>query len=169
MEKRLLLFFAITFVIVSLWARLFGPPPPAEMPAELPAAMPETGIASQAPRDEEKTPLPRGEPLTGRRDPSFDSPGTGLQPGPEVAARAADRQRTITVETPLYRIALNNRGAIVESVRLEDYKDKYGNSYEIVGETAKNTLNIMPLGLELASPAMTEIVAAALFDSEAPG
>ena len=173
MEKRLLLFFAITFVIVSLWARLFGPPPPVETPAELPAATPETGTASQAPRAEEATPLPREELLTERKAPPSESPGMGLLVGsesrPEAAAKAADRQRTITVETPLYRMALNNRGAVVESVLLTDYKGKNGDSYEIVGKTAKDTLNIFPLGLELDSPAMTELVTAALFDSEAPG
>ena len=96
MEKRLLLFFGVTFVLVSLWPRIFPAPRPPE-PFEPPAAVEDA-------RDVE----PGGNAPA--LDASAPSPGTEDVEAIEAAAAAAvDKgaevaavsERTVVVETSM--------------------------------------------------------------------
>ena len=141
MEKRLLLFFAVTFMLVSLWPRLFPPPTPPEPP---PGAEAATDVEPRAPAES-------------------DTPGTAAtmdeEPEPpeepedeEVNARAASSERTLVIETSLYDMELTNRGGRMMSFKLREFQDSAGRPYEMVSRTAAKQLNIRLPTLEKIIP-----------------
>ncbi|MGH9319614.1 MAG: membrane protein insertase YidC [Vicinamibacteria bacterium] len=153
MEKRLLLFFAVTFLLVSLWPRLFPPPTPDPLP----------GAAADV------------------TEPSTPAEGTGdIAPAPDESAsvaeeipqaedrRAAEREEVVVVETDVYRLELSNRGARILSARLKDHQDDHGRPYELVSRAAAEHTGSYPLDLRLETAAKTEEVQTALFQVTSP-
>ena len=160
MEKRLLLFFGVTFVLVSLWPRIFPAPRPPE-PFEPPAAVEDA-------RDVE----PGGNaPALDASAPSLgteDVEAAAAVAGDQVAEVAATSERTVVVETSLYEMKLTNRGARILSFMLQEYRDKEGRPYEMVGQNAAAQLNIRPLDVRLEDSRQTAAVKKALFEVDAP-
>src|SRR5262245_26473472 len=116
MEKRLLLFFAVTFLLVSLWPRLFPPPAP-PLPSESPVAA-----------DLAEPPAPETELA-----PTTDEPVPESTTAPDtLEVRSAAREETVVVETDVYRLTFSNRGAHLVSARLKSFEDANGEPYELV-------------------------------------
>ncbi len=159
MEKRLLLFFGVTFVLVSLWPRIFPVPRPPE-PLEPPAAVEDV-------RDVE----PGGNAPA--LDANAPSPETAVV---EAAAAAVDKvaeiaaasERTVVVETSKYEMKLTNRGARLLSFMLQEYRNKEDRPYEMVGQNASAQLNIRPLDVLLEDSRQTAAARKALFEVDAP-
>jgi YidC/Oxa1 family membrane protein insertase len=114
MERRLLLVFALTFLVIILFQPLLKKylPQPAAPPAQT------------------QTPVP-----------STAQPSTGTQseiPAPRQAAgkQAASEMET-TVENDLYRITFTNRGGRVKSWILKQYHDDHGKPLELVSTAAE--------------------------------
>jgi YidC/Oxa1 family membrane protein insertase len=142
MEKRLLLFFAVTFLIVYTWPRLFPPPePPAPAPASATSELPEpVAAAGESPE------LPEGPPDT------------------TAVRRAAENEEQIVIETEVLRLQFSNRGARLESARLVGYRDSRGEAYELVDTEAAKYLGVYPLSVKVESAARSEALASALFE-----
>ena len=163
MEKRLLLFFGVTFVLVSLWPRIFPPPQPLE-PLEPPPSMEdvrEVEPVGNAPLDV-STPSPETE-----------SPAAAAAPAPapeddKAAEVAAASERTVVVETSKYEMKLTNRGARLLSFMLQEYRDTEGRPYEMLGQSASAQLNIRPLDVRLEDSGQTAAAIRALFEVDAP-
>ena len=112
MERRLLLVFALTFVVILLFQPLlkkYGPQPPAPKPE----------AQSQNPQ------VPQNQPPA--------PPATSAAPGTSasrknVAAAATKKQAEgeaeAVIENDLYKITFSNRGGRVKSWVLKKYKDK---------------------------------------------
>jgi YidC/Oxa1 family membrane protein insertase len=128
MERRLLLVFALTFLVIMLFQPIlkkYGPQPPEpkpetaqSTPAQNPAQppMPATSaIVNPAPADKK----------SGRKNP----------PPIPVSRQAASESETV-VENGLYRIVFTNRGGRVKSWVLKKWDDDKGNPLELVNAAA---------------------------------
>lgn len=169
MEKRLLLFFGVTFVLVSLWPRIFPSPPPLE-PSEPPGVV--EGVRDVARDSSTSAPdvsatLPRGRKT---EDPAADANDTvAVAVGVDnVAEVAAGSERTVVVETSMYEMKLTNRGARMLSFMLQEYRDNDGQPYEMLGQNASEQLNIRPLDVRLEDSRQTAAARDALFEVDAP-
>jgi YidC/Oxa1 family membrane protein insertase len=113
MERRLLLVFALTFLVIILFQPLlkkYMPQPVAPAPerpaAAQPASQEAAAAASQA-----------------------SAPATG-------ASRQAAAEAETVVENDLYRVTFTNRGGLVKSWVLKTYFDEHGKPLELVSNAA---------------------------------
>jgi len=120
MEKRLLLVFALTFVVVLLFQPILKKYFPQ------PASTPQTQQAPTA---------------SGTSQTPSNSPGTSPAPAPPVAAipqgtkQAASESETV-IENDLYKIRFTNKGGQVTSWILKKYTDDKGGPLELVNTAA---------------------------------
>jgi YidC/Oxa1 family membrane protein insertase len=113
-EKRLLLVFALTFVVILLFQPLlkkYLPQPPVSSSQNQPAA-----------------PMPAGQTTVAPAQPSGSSK-------PE-AIKQANAETEIVVENDLYRITFTNRGGQVKSWVLKMYDDDRGKPLDLVNNAA---------------------------------
>jgi YidC/Oxa1 family membrane protein insertase len=115
MERRLLLVFALTFLVIILFQPLMkkylpqSTAPAAETPAApQPSTPAATSLASQV-----------------------SIPATG-------ASKQASAEAETVVENDLYRVTFTNRGGLVKSWILKTYFDEHGNPLELVSKAAEN-------------------------------
>ena len=122
MERRLLLVFALTFLVIMLFQPIlkkYMPQPPAKSPA--------TEQAAQTPV---QPPMPGGAAAT--------SAGSGRgSTNPAAPAQKASSEAETVVENDLYRIVFTNRGAQVKSWVLKKYTDDHDKPLELVNGAAE--------------------------------
>jgi YidC/Oxa1 family membrane protein insertase len=125
MERRLLLVFALTFVVILLFQPLlkkYGPQPPAPKPE---------AAQSQSPQvPQNQPPVP---PATSA------APGTSASRKNVAAAtkKQAEGEAETVIENDLYKITFSNRGGRVKSWVLKKYKDKpNGSPLDLVNAAA---------------------------------
>jgi YidC/Oxa1 family membrane protein insertase len=115
MERRLLLVFALTFLVIILFQPLmkkYLPQSTAPAPEAPAAAQPSTqAVTSLAPQ--------------------VSVPATG-------ASKQASAEAETVVENDLYRVTFTNRGGLVKSWILKTYFDEHGNPLELVSKAAEN-------------------------------
>jgi YidC/Oxa1 family membrane protein insertase len=157
MEKRILMAFALSFLVFTLYLRFFSPPP--RQPVE-----PPDGTGGRVEDIQPPTEIP--PPPTAPAPQASVEPPEAEPPTGEV--RHDTMERTIEVDTPLYHAVLVNRGARLKSFVLKTYTDEAGNPFEMVPIEASEALGIHPLSLELQDPAVTAEVANALFEASRP-
>ncbi len=112
-EKRILLAFLLTYLLIVA-VRWLSPPPPAK---PIPAA---PTLASQP----SPTPTATSTPELGGSGPAA--------PAPSPLSLADERERRLEVRTPVFSVALTNRGARLISWKLLAYKDAAGDPEEMV-------------------------------------
>ncbi len=110
MEKRLLLVFALVFVVIMLLQPVLSR---FYKPAQAPAPT-QTAPAQPAPTAPQAAPSARA-----------------ATPPPAIVKGASSETETV-IENDLYRITFTNRGALVKSWILKQYKDDKGNPLELV-------------------------------------
>jgi YidC/Oxa1 family membrane protein insertase len=113
MERRLLLVFALTFLVIILFQPLLKKYMP-----QAPAA-PETPVAAQ----------PSSPPIAAMA-PQVPVPATG-------AGKQAAAETETVVENDLYRVTFTNRGGLVKSWVLKTYFDEHGKPLELVSKAAE--------------------------------
>ena len=118
MEKRLLLAFVLMGAVLFLTPYLYRnvtPTQPAPKPAasktETPAAQPAKPEAAEAAEKASPAPAP-------------------------VAPVTAEEEQLFTIDTDIYSLTLSNRGGVVRSWTLKDYKDSAGKPLELVNTAA---------------------------------
>jgi len=119
MERRLLLVFALTFLVIVLFQPIlkrYLPQPSQPAPAQ---------VQNQTP--------PQPPPASNR--PQVSQPTTGAV-SEKVAARQASSESQTVIENELYRITFTNRGAQVTSWILKKFDDDHGKPLEIVNNAA---------------------------------
>ena len=113
MERRLLLVFALTFLVIILFQPLLKKYlPQSATPA------PEPPVAAQ----------PAGQTAAAAAPPS-SAPATG-------ASKQASAEAETVVENDLYRVTFTNRGGLVKSWVLKTYFDEHGKPLELVSSAA---------------------------------
>ena len=123
MERRLLIVFALTFLVIMLFQPLlkkYGPQPPAKPPTSQ-AALNQAQLASETPAQ-----LPTPTP---------PSPSTAAKPPAMAPLQAAAESETV-IENDVYRIVFTNRGGRVTSWVLKQYTDDKGGQLELVNTAA---------------------------------
>ncbi len=117
MEKRLLLVFAITFLIILISQPLlkkYGPQTPETKPP-----------AQSQSQDQPVNPAPQAA-----------ASATTTPPVPVQGAKQASAEAETVVENDLYKIRFTNRGGQVKSWVLKKFKDDKGQPLELVNSTA---------------------------------
>jgi YidC/Oxa1 family membrane protein insertase len=109
-ELRILVASLLSMAVILLWAKFFGPKPPVNPPqGNQPAQVSTATPGNPAPAN---TPSPAATPATISAATTQAAPPT-----------ADSQERTIVVENALYRVEFSNRGAVVKSWQLKNYKD----------------------------------------------
>jgi len=114
MERRLLLVFALTFLVIILFQPLlkkYLPQPPAS-PAQNQTAV--QAPAQSAAVTQPQVPAPTGGP-----------------------GKKAESEAETVIENDLYRITFTNRGGLVKSWVLKKYDDEHGKPQEVVSKAAE--------------------------------
>ena len=116
MERRLLLVFALTFLVIILFQPLLKK----YMPQTATPA-PETPAAAQ-PSAQPTAPSPAA--------PQVQVPAKG-------ASKQAAAEAETVIENDLYRVTFTNRGGLVKSWILKTYFDEHGQPLELVSKAAE--------------------------------
>jgi YidC/Oxa1 family membrane protein insertase len=125
MERRLLIVFALTFLVIMLFQPLlkkYGPQPPAKQ--ESSAGQPGAAVPTQ---NSEHNSLQQ-------RTADFVPPG--IKVAPESSPLQAASETETVVENDVYRIVFTNRGGRVKSWVLKKYTDDKGGQLELVNAAA---------------------------------
>ncbi|MGB9204531.1 MAG: membrane protein insertase YidC [Terriglobales bacterium] len=122
MERRLLLVFALTFLIIMLFQPLlkkYGPQPPVKPESPPAVAQNQAQLPSQSPA-----------PPPAQTSTEHGAAGTKVAP-----VEATSESETV-VENDVYRIVFTNRGGRVKSWVLKKYTDDKGGQLELVNRAA---------------------------------
>lgn len=147
-EQRAGLALLLMVVVLMLWSRLYKPAVPPKPPETKPPA---AAVQSQQPVSASAAAsLPEPKEQSARAH-------TKKHPAPTQPAlpvKEASSEQTITVEGPLYRVELSNRGGVVHSWKLAKYKDNETppKPLELVNAAASRQLRAWPLSIRLADP-----------------
>jgi YidC/Oxa1 family membrane protein insertase len=111
-ELRILVASLLSFGVIILWAKFFGPKPPVQpMQANRPA---QTAPATPGPTTSPAANSSHATPV-----PATIAPATATS----VTVKNDSQERTVVVENSLYRVEISNHGAVVKSWQLKHYKD----------------------------------------------
>jgi len=119
MERKLLLIFALTFLVIIIFQPLlkkYGPQPPPAKPE----------ISQTAPQQNQAQ----------ATAPTGVAPAPQKTAPPPVVSRQASSETETVIENSLYRIVFTNRGGQVKSWVLKKYTDEKGNPLELVNALA---------------------------------
>jgi len=158
MERKLLVVFALTFLVIILFQPLlkkYGPQPPAKPESSQAAGQNQAQLPSQTP-----TQLP-----------TQVSTATGAARGKTAAAsaplQAASESETV-IENDVYRIVFTNRGGRVKSWVLKKYTDDKGGPLELVNNVAAEKIGY-PLTLWTYDETLRNKVNSALYVATSTG
>ncbi len=118
MERKLLVVFALTFLVIMLFQPLlkkYGPQPPAKQESSQAAVQNQAQIPSQLPP----------QPATANRP-------AGVKAAAASAPLQATSESETVIENDVYRIVFTNRGGRVKSWVLKKYTDDKGGQLELV-------------------------------------
>ena len=164
MEKRILLAFALSFVVLFAFSRFSGPPPPVELPnnevSVPPSEAPDVSRASGAASEATPVREARVLPPAALEESNLFEPTPGSQPEIE-----AQRSEELTLETGLYYAVFSNEGGALRSLRLRDYEGAEGEPLELINQEAGASLG-WPLSLATGDAATDEVIRNALFVAE---
>src|SRR5580765_5227746 len=129
MEKRLLLAAALSIVVLLVWDAISPKPPK-------PAPVSQTPAAAMVP-----------PPASVSSSPAPLAPGAPPPPAPpavDVVPVAAASETTVTIERPLYRAVIDNRGGVLTSFVLKRYDDDSGHPLDMVhrGDAPERPLSL---------------------------
>jgi YidC/Oxa1 family membrane protein insertase len=151
-ETRSLLAAVLCLVVIAAWSLIYKPPqpaPPNPNPAPINQVAPSSGLASAA------------------------NSKTGVKPsaaGPSTV-RAASEERSIVVQSDLYRVEISNHGGVVRSWQLNQFTD--GNNppraLDLVHADVAQQSNSWPLSVALDDPEQETTVNNALFEMTTSG
>jgi YidC/Oxa1 family membrane protein insertase len=146
MERRLLIAFALSFLVIMLSRSLWEP-------RKSSAPLPQSQGTQKGVVKEEKAP-----------------PAANVVPAGEGASenKRADTEKLVQVETDLYQLTLSNKEGVVKSWVLKKYRDSNGKPLDLIDEQ-KAKLFGFPLGLRIdREEEASKSLARALFVAEPP-
>jgi YidC/Oxa1 family membrane protein insertase len=126
MERRLLVVFALTFLVIMLFQPLlkkYGPQPPAKPESSQAAVQKQAQATSQTPTQ---------PPTQAQGSTSNATAGVKAASAPVLAVSEAET----VIENDVYRIVFTNRGGRVKSWVLKKYTDDKGGQLELVNAAA---------------------------------
>ncbi len=146
-ERRALLAFVLSIIILLVWSRFYKPPAPAPQPV---------------PSQQMSHP---GQPVIPSAPPAASSTAPAASAAPAAGAKAADKEATYIVESALYRVEFSNRGAVVQSWQLKKYSDdqKPPHVLDLVNAQTSKQLGTWPFSLVLDDPQLQDMANSALY------
>jgi YidC/Oxa1 family membrane protein insertase len=166
LQKRLILVFAITFVIILATQpllRKFAP----QLASQDDKKTEQT--QSQSAANPSATPGAAGTPAaSGAPGPSGAAASSQPQAAAPVVAKQAAAESSIVVENDLYKITFTNRGALVKSWILKKYNDNSGKPLELVNRYGAEKAGY-PLSLFTYDQTLREQLNSALYVTDATG
>ena len=111
-ELRILVASLLSMGVILVWAKYFGPKPPAQLPQT-------NRPVQSAPATPGPAASPAVTPAQAPAKTAAISPATPIS----VTPKSASQESTIVIENSLYRVEITNRGAVVKSWQLKNYKD----------------------------------------------
>ena len=148
-EMRILLAFALSFVILIISRPLLVRQTPPDPTTDQPSAKVTDSQASESSAE-----------MSGESEPA----GSAVP----VAPIAGEAEERISIEGDSYRVVLSTRGAAVKSWTLKNYKDEQGGPLELVSSEAAQRYGD-PLSIWAAEEAVSKEVNTALFVPSATG
>jgi YidC/Oxa1 family membrane protein insertase len=145
MERKLLLVFALTFLVIMLFQpllRKYLPQPPAQPAQNAPVQQAQPSQASAAPE-------------------SMTAPAT-------TATKQATAETETVIENGVYRIVFTNRGAQVKSWILKKYTDDFGKPLDLVNQGPSAKFGY-PLSLWAYDPNLRNKLNSVLYVASASG
>src|SRR5262245_54495913 len=127
MEKRVILAFVLSFLVLFAFRALYTPPPPAE-----PATTEQTPASEQIPA----TP-PANSSTSPKPPPPAPSPAEAPPAPSEVRA---EKLEELSFDVPLYTATVSNSGGVLRSFRLKQYTDGEGQPLELINQESGNKL-----------------------------
>jgi len=108
-ELRILVASLLSMVVILLWAKYFGPKPTTNLPQQTPAA--------------QSAPATPGSTTPAAANAAATPSTVSAAKTPAAAPTGDTQERSVVVENALYRVEFSNRGAVVKSWQLKNYKD----------------------------------------------
>jgi YidC/Oxa1 family membrane protein insertase len=151
-ELRILVASLLSMAVILLWAKFFGPKPPVNPPQENKPAQVSTATPG--------SPAPPGAPI-----PAATQAKISAAPTPTALPTADSQERTIVVENALYRVEFSNRGAVVKSWELKNYKDdsKPQKTLDLVHPQAAAEVGGWPFALVFDDPQLGTLANSGLY------
>jgi YidC/Oxa1 family membrane protein insertase len=150
-DKRVIVAFALSFLMLVAWRVFFvkPAPPPAKPPVSATAPKPaEPGAPTPAPEagktETPAKPQDHGKP---KAPPKANAP-------PPLPIEQGNKAEDIVVENDLYKVTLSSQGGVVKSWVLKKYVDEKGDLLELVNQPACETLGF-PMSVVVADPNQT--------------
>jgi YidC/Oxa1 family membrane protein insertase len=136
-EQRAGMALVLMVLVLMLWSHFYKP--------VVPAKHPETNPPAANVEPPQKTASP-AQPIKA-------TPATETA-HPAVPVKGTTSEQVITVDGPLYRVELSNRGGVVRSWKLDKYRDNENppKPLELVNTAAAQQLNAWPLSVRLDDP-----------------
>jgi YidC/Oxa1 family membrane protein insertase len=112
-ELRILVASLLSMGVILVWAKYFGPKPPAQLPQ-----------TNRPVQSAPATPGPAAtSPAVTTSQAPAKAPAISAAKPVSVTPKSASQESSIVVENSLYRVEISNRGAVVKSWQLKNYKD----------------------------------------------
>jgi YidC/Oxa1 family membrane protein insertase len=152
-EKRVIIAFALSFVLLLIWRVMFvtTPPPPKKASPAAPQA---------------NTQQAAGE--NGLEQSAAKPEAPKVPPPPQIPVVEGQQARDIVVENDLYRITFSSQGGVVKSWILKKYDDASGRPLDVVNSAACKQLGY-PMSLRTADDSLNQKVNQALYAVQPSG
>jgi YidC/Oxa1 family membrane protein insertase len=112
-ELRILVASLLSMGVILLWAKFFGPKPPAQVPQ-----------ANRPVQSAPATPGPTSStPAAGTGQPPVTAAKMAATAPSNVVVKSDSEEHKVVIENDLYRVEISNRGAVVKSWQLKHYQD----------------------------------------------
>jgi YidC/Oxa1 family membrane protein insertase len=151
-EKRVMIAFALSFVLLLIWRVMFvkTPPPPPK------PSVPAQSTTQQAAGRE------------GTKQAAAKPEAPKPPPAPQIPVAEGQQAQDITVENDLYRITLSTQGGVVKSWVLKKYDDAHGKPLDVVDAAACKQLGY-PMSLRTTDDSLNQKVNQALYVAQPSG
>jgi len=149
-ELRIFIASALSIIVILLWAKFFAPKPP---------------VQTQQPNK----PAVAAPSTPGTPNNSAGSTPTTVAAVPPAPVLGDKRERTIVVESDLYRVEFSNRGGVVKSWQLKKYTDdsKPRQILDVVHAKTAQEVGGWPLSVALDDQNLENTANSALYVSSA--
>jgi len=134
MEKRVILAFVLSFLVLFAFRALYSPPA---------AETPQPPQSATAPAEGQNVPAPVSESTT----PAPPATAQGVEPPAENIK--ADKTEDFVFDTHLYLATFASNGGVLKSFKLKEYSDGQGYPVELINQDASNKVGF-PLALVTA-------------------
>ena len=146
-EKRVIIAFALSFVLLLIWRVMFVTTP---SPSQKSSGAQQAATQNATEESAAKPEAPK------------------VPPPPQIPVVEGQQARDITVENDLYRITFSTQGGVVKSWILKKYEDASGKPLDVVNTAACKQLGY-PMSLRTADDSLNQKVNQALYAAQPSG